>query len=242
LSTQSDQSSDRLSGIALEQIAHRLKLGGQPSSLPDAVYVIECPSPEDALEGRGEGETLARTLKLAGIAVHYHLALNEEMVDAAFDKVSAEVRSRSDWAVAMPWVHLSAHGCDEGLEMSDGTLLYWGVLSRMLETIHNRIGPVLIPEEYNQNLPKSSLALSSCSAFQNFVDKTSKPLVQCVVGAVRDVGWCQSLIAFSTFYYHEIHLDRSVMESIYAMNVAAGDYNADALFKFDRPHVAELDE
>ena len=199
-------------------------MGANPAEMPDAVYVIESPSPEDLLEGRDEGQALARALGLAGIEVQYFLAASEEMVEAAFDKIATHVRARPDWAVAMPWIHFSAHGHEDGLELTDGQLLYWSVLTRLLRQLHKAIGPVLLSKEYIQTMPKAALSLSSCGAFDHYRNSVEGDLpVQSLLGTDRDVGWCQSLIAFSTFYYQSLFKRTGVRRAVEIMNVASAD-------------------
>lgn len=228
----------------LHHAIHSDKMGRNPASLPDAVYVIESPSPEDLLERRDEGEALARTLGLAEIEVHYFLAANEEMVEAAFERIATHVKERPDWAVAMPWIHFSAHGHEEGLELTDGQLLYWPVLTRMLKKLHKAIGPVALPEEYIQTMPKASLSLSSCGAFIQYRDSLAAELpVQSLVGSDRDIGWCQSLIAFSTFYYQALFQKTGAQRAVDIMNIAAGENGlaSEPMFHLVQPFIAPLD-
>lgn len=237
---------DKTNLEALRQVLHhalqKRKTGRDPAATPDAVYVIESPSPEDMLERRDEGEALAQTLRLAGIEVHYFLAVSEEMVEAAFDKIPAIVKARADWAVAMPWIHLSAHGYAEGLELTDGQTLYWPVLTRLLEKLHKSIGPVLLPSEYIQTMPKAALSLSSCGAFDNYRNSVATELpVQSLVGTDRDVGWCQSLIAFSTFYYQALFQRIGVRRAVEIMNIAAGDTAPDPIFRSIQPYIVPHD-
>lgn len=233
---------DKLDLEAITQVLHhaiqKRKMGSNPATMPDAVYVIESPDPEDMLERRDEGEALARTLGLAGIEVHYFLAANEEMVEAAFDRIPPIVRARPDWAVAMPWIHLSAHGHEEGLELTDGQTLYWPTLTRLLKKLHDAIGPVLLPSEYIQTMPKAALSLSSCGAFDHYRQSVTADLpVQSLVGTDRDVGWCQSLIAFSTFYYQALFQGTGVQRAVEIMNIAAGDSASDPIFRSIQPYI-----
>lgn len=223
----------------LHHAIHKRKMGSNPAEMPDAVYVIESPSPEDMFARRDEGEALAGTLRLAGIEVHYFAAVNEEMVEAAFEEIPNHIKERADWAVAMPWIHFSAHGHEEGLELTDGQILDWGKLTRLLEKLHQAIGPVQLPAEYIQTMPKAALSLSSCGAFEHYRQSVEGRLpVQSLIGTDRDVGWCQSLIAFSTFYYQALFQRTGVIRAVEIMNIAASDGSGkEPIFRSTQPFI-----
>lgn len=222
-----DNESEEPLSLEMQQILHRIghhKIAGPKAhDIPDAVYVIESPSAEDLMVRRGEGEALAQTLSLAGIQVEYFLAANEEMVEAAFNAITEHIKKRPDWGTAMPWIHFSAHGDKDGLELTDSSVLYWPILTRMLLKLGQQIGPVILPAELDQGIPKASLSLSSCGAFAGYLKQVVDDCpVQCIIGSDEDIGWCQSLLGFSTLYYHAISLHKAISNAVEAMNVAAG--------------------
>jgi hypothetical protein len=197
----------------------------------DAIYVIESPNPEDLLFDRHEGNSLASILKLGGIDVFYYLAANEETFEQSFKLIAETIRGRPDFPTSMPWIHISAHGGPDGLELTDGGVVEWQILTRMLTELHQCVGAAVVPLPMPQALPKASLCLSSCGAFEAYRSTASStPPFQCLVGAVRDVGWCQALIAFSSFYYLTGTAGRAVNLAVVAMNMASG-----ALFEEDGP-------
>jgi hypothetical protein len=189
----------------------------------DAIYVVESPSPDDLLHNRNEGDALARVLKLAGIDVYYFFAATEETFEEAFKLIAETIKDRSDHGNAMPWLHISAHGGRDGVELTDGGVIQWPILSRILTELHQAIGHTELPPPMPQNLPKASLCLSSCGAFQAYraTVQGAAPF-QCLVGSDRDIGWCQALIAFSTFYYLTGTLRKSVDLAVMSMNFASG--------------------
>ena len=96
------------------------------------------------------------------------------------------------------------------------------------------IGPVEFPPGLPQNIPKSSVCLSSCAAYQAYrVAVRGDPPFQYVVGANRDVGWCQALIAFSSFYYLTGAVGKPVHVAVVSMNIGSGSVYEDGGPAFD---------
>lgn len=206
-------------------------------SLREPIYVIESPSPDDLYRGRNEGDALAKTLGLAAIEVDYYLVTNSDMFDHAFRDITDSILSRATDQADMPFIHISAHGDDHGLVLTDDDCILWDKLTRSLDELHGRLGPVPYVEEIAKDLPKSSLCLSSCSAFSNYKATLAGHLpLQCMIGPVIDIGWCQSLIGFTTFYYQAFIRENSYFRSVRAMNSAAASLETPA-FDILSPHI-----
>lgn len=200
----------------------------------DAIYIVESPSPEDLLHDRNEGDALAHILKLAEIDAYYFFAASEETFEEAFKLIAKTIKGRSDYGNAMPWVHISAHGGSDGLELTDGGLIQWPILSRILAELHGEVGQAALSPPMPQNMPKTSLCLSSCGAFKAYRATITGPApIQCLVGPNRDVGWCQALIAFSAFYYLTGNMRKSVDIAVMSMNLGSG-----AVYEDDGPAFA----
>lgn len=191
--------------------------------LREDIFLIESPSSDDLYVSRNEGDALARTLYLADINVHYYLATNEETFDRAIDdiviRINSSKRDRADW----PFIHISAHGLEDGLELTDGSVLYWEQLTRRMFYAHELVGCVALPPQLPQDLPRLNLSLSSCSAFVNYKKNIEKPYpFQMMLGPTTDVGWCQSLIGYTTFFYKAFIQKNDFRTAIEGMNAAAG--------------------
>ena len=173
---------------------------------------------------------MAKVLELAGIEVLYFLATTEETFDRAFTEISDAILGQLNPHTSMPFVHISAHGGPDGLELTDGDLVLWEKLDRLLEQLHKKVGPILMPPNLNQNLPKTTVCLSSCGAYSAYsLGSINKPEpYQSLIGPNKDVGWCEALIAFSTFYYQTMVLHKSFLVAVMSMNFASG-----AVFKND---------
>jgi hypothetical protein len=206
--------------------------------LREIIYLIESPSALDLLEDRNEGDALAHILGLAEIEVVYFLAVNDETFEAAICKIKEDIVRRSNYQTAMPFIHISAHGSKEGLELTDGDVILWEKLNQLLVQLHAYVGPALLPPEFPQGLPKTTICLSSCSAFDPYANASPKPApYQALIGPNKDVGWCEALIAFSTFYYQACILEKSFDVALVAMNFASGAaYGGRATYELKMPH------
>jgi len=195
------------------------------------------------LAGRNEGDSLVRVLRLAEIDVVYFLAINAEMFESAFEQIGTAILNQPDLKTAMPFIHISAHGSRDGIELSDDDTIYWEKLSKILADLHKTIGPVgdsrlaVVLEAmrvdgekpiFHADTPKFALCMSSCSAFTNYVSEAPRPPpFQAIVGPIRDVGWCESMLAFSSFYYLTGVLKKDFGVSVMSMNFACGSVVGD---------------
>ncbi len=207
----------------LEDLGHRAYILKDEMDFREKIYVVESPSPEDLLTGRNEGDSLTRVLKLAEIDVVYFLAVNAEMFEEAFNNIENLILNQSDIRTAMPIIHISAHGSDDGIELTDGDAIHWEKLSNLLSKLHKAVGPVILPPPLPQNIPKVTLGLSSCSAYRAYRAKVERPTpFQAVVGPTRDVGWCEAMLAFSSFYYLTGVQKKTYEVAVVGMNFACG--------------------
>lgn len=215
---------ERLSKLDLptaEQV--RKSLGD--TRLKETIYMIESPSSEDLFKARNEGDALARTLALAEIEVNYYLAASEETFQDALDDIAIRINGLND-VYAMPFIHISAHGHEQGIELTDGGTVFWDQLTFKLSQLSELVG--MIPPLYKgaSSLPRINLGLSSCGAFANYkAALIGQQPVQLMLGPTRDVGWCQALIGFSTFYYQSFILEQNFHKALEVMNVAASANN-----------------
>ncbi|WP_294196583.1 hypothetical protein [uncultured Sphingomonas sp.] len=187
----------------------------------ETIYMIESPSPDDLYRGRNEGDALATTLKLAEINVIYYLAASEDTFQQALDDIVIRINNEEE--NAMPFIHISAHGYEDGLELTDGGTLYWEQITKKLEQVSELVGLLNSGVPGIGSLPRINLSLSSCSAYSNYKRVAGDKIpVQSVLGPNIDVGWCQSLIGFTTFFYQAFILRRTFQNAVVAMNAAAG--------------------
>lgn len=189
----------------------------------DPVYIIESPSPVDLFEGRNEGGALSKALKLSGCKTSCWLVTNDETLKKAFHSIA------SDFGIDHPtgqmkslYLHISAHGNDEGLCLTNGSFISWKNLSSLLKILSELIGSE--HAEDNIRVSRIILCLSSCSGLssKNMYEANALSSIQAIVGPNKEVAWPDALTAFTTFY-HLVNLkDLSVPVAVEKMNCAAG--------------------
>lgn len=80
------------------------------------VLIIESRSAQDIYDDRYEGETLKQILRLQGVYAKYIEVINQELFIKALKLAQKE---------NIKYVHISAHGEDEGFVLTDGTEISW---------------------------------------------------------------------------------------------------------------------
>ena len=101
------------------------------------MYAVGLELPARALEGRvpiGEGDVLVDALRLAGIPAVSRLVVSGSALEAAF--VVGMRETMEEYSDHVPIVHISAHGSDDGIGLTDGTLVSWRNLREMLKPIN----------------------------------------------------------------------------------------------------------
>src|SRR4051812_4378573 len=98
------------------------------------VYVVESPSALDIYHGRGEGELLARAVELNLTPAVSRIAISREAFEAALGVgLTEEMQAH---AGLLPIVHLSAHGDENGIQLSTGEVITWNELREYLRPIN----------------------------------------------------------------------------------------------------------
>ena len=87
------------------------------------VYVIESPSALDLYHGRSEGALLAQAAALDHIPCVIRTAVTHDAFVAAL-RIGLP-QSMTAYPDRLPIVHISAHGGQLGLQLSNGELISW---------------------------------------------------------------------------------------------------------------------
>jgi len=190
----------------------------------DRIYIIEFPSADDIRNNRKEGDALYHALKLSEIDVSYQLAINKEALKSALNDVVVDFFKKKGKHTAMPYIHISAHGDEDGIELSDGTYFDWCEFEEVVKDINKKIGNVMLGFNNTSNVSRITLCFSTCKGYHSFKihsDGTRCPF-QATVGPSADIEWADSLTAFITFYHQCIYKGNSTAEAVGIMNVSAG--------------------
>ncbi|MFZ6875368.1 hypothetical protein ACO0LF_25155 [Undibacterium sp. Di27W] len=184
------------------------------------VHIIESPNDKDLLTGRTEGKTLCEALSLSGVPHCYNLVTTPEtLVDA--------LQSRLIDALAKfngrPIIHLSMHGNNEGVALTNGLFLKWEDLRKLLTPLTNAMDGTLL------------ICMSSCfgSAGCRMVmhEDADKPF-WALVGNSGEVNWSDATVAYITFY-HLFFKTFPIEECVNRMILASGDSGFTVLFGYE---------
>lgn len=189
------------------------------SEIPDSeksrffVYVIESPSAPDFYHGRSEGELLTQVLRLNMIPCDKRTAISKESLRACLILGLADAMKVHP--TNLPILHLSMHGNEKGIQLSNGEVLTWDELRALLVPV-------------NQSLEnKLLLSMSACNGF-SACEMTMDPDVSlpysALVANTETPTWADTAVAYSAFY-HRLANGSTLDDALAAMKAASGNNN-----------------
>lgn len=182
---------------------------------PLFVYIIESPSAEDLLEGRAEGRALSEVLELAGIPYCYNLVTNLKTWEIALGTRFQEANNYySDLA---PILHLSMHGSESGVALTDNTVFSWNQLKKELTPLNNEMEDGLL------------ICMSSCFGAHGrrmARDNSTDNPFYALVGNKKSFFWQDGAVAYVTFY-HLLFKGIALNECVDKMKLASDNYDFD---------------
>ena len=175
-----------------------------------SVYIVESPSGDDLYHKRFEGEILSKALALADIPSEHRLAVDLAAFNAALTHQLQSYLSSSQGR--LPVLHISAHGSEDGIVLTDGTKIDWIQLREKIMPLNEALGGYLI------------LCMSSCKGFQacRMAMQAGESPFYGVIGHSGKPSWIDTAVAFMTFY-HLLAKGRKVPDIVKAMRIASGD-------------------
>lgn len=176
------------------------------------VHIIESPSATDLLDGRTEGRALSEILNLAEIPHCYSLAATLDTFDAALDTRLIEAFNHFQQP---PILHLSMHGNQDGVALTDNTFIGWADLQALLTPLTNAMQGGLL------------ICMSSCfgsSGCRMAMHEDADQPFWALVGNNRSVSWEDAAVAYVTFY-HLLFKDIPVDVCVERMKWASDDHN-----------------
>ena len=176
------------------------------------VHIIESPSADDLLDGRTEGRALSEILNLAKIPYCYNLVTTSESFDTALNTRLGEAVNRFQQP---PILHLSMHGDQDGVELTDTTSISWTNLQARLANLTNTMQGGLL------------ICMSSCFGSSGYrmamYEGEDKPFLA-LVGNESSVSWEDAAVAYVTFY-HLLFKGIQVEECVNRMKWASNNNN-----------------
>lgn len=157
--------------------------------LPAFVHIIESPSADDLLDGRAEGRALNEILNLANIPHCYNLATTKQTLHTA---LVTRLNEASNNFQVYPILHLSMHGNEKGIGLTDNTFLPWTDLQEMLIPLNNHLEGKLL------------ICMSSCFGSRGYLMAMNEDRNETfwgLVGNNHSVSWEDAAVAYITFYH-----------------------------------------
>jgi hypothetical protein len=185
------------------------------------VYVIESPGALDFLEERKEGEILSKALSLSGIKSRYFQIVNKQTLDISFQQVGEEIRNSENPLTTLPFIHVSAHGNQDGFELTSEEFITWAEFSTLLIQLNKNIGYIDLSKKLR--ISKIVLCMSVCEGLnvKRIGVLRPKPF-QAIIGNSRPIYWNDALTAFIIFYHNAIVKKVPTREAVRRMNLGSG--------------------
>ncbi len=192
------------------------------------VYIIESPHPCEIRASEMEGRAIAEALQLARHEKKYWLAVDREQLTQVLDEVVTDLGPRKREAEIVPIFHFSAHGNEDGIELTNGDFVSWHDLSDLLWRVGYRTGRI------NQaGHALAHITMSSCKGVHGkkmFDLSPNKAPAVSLVGPNDDIGWTDSLTAWIVFYHLVLSKAAPPPDVLGIMNQAAGSPAGFALY------------
>lgn len=177
------------------------------------VYIVESPSAPDLYHGRSEGALLAQALRLDGIPCVTRTVINPQAFEAALKIGLPE--AMKELPGRYPILHVSAHGANEGIQLSSGDVFTWANLREFLVPINGSLGGALL------------LCMSACEgyaacrmAMQREEEEIKFPYFA-MIGSYENPTWSDTTVAYLAFY-HLLSKGRTIPEGVEAMKASSG--------------------
>lgn len=167
----------------------------QPAAQPIfAIHIIESPNEEDIFLGtREEGEALQKCLGIMGVKSERYRVSSEAFLVKAIATITTAHSQGGTYERYAPIVHLSCHGNDEGIGLTNGDFLTWERLKEFLRPIHVVARGWLI------------LGMSACKGAaarkMAWTIKSEDTSFDLLFGPTHEVLWQDSLVGFVTLYH-----------------------------------------
>lgn len=175
------------------------------------VIYLESPQVEDVQAGRLEHPSLLPLFKLMDIPYAPFAISSKAEMKKSFHHLLQKYSYYDNI-----FVHLSAHGLKDGdnyigVALQNQEYISWKAFTDMLLDVHPDIKSKLI------------LCFSTCGGSAGIrigEDQTSKQY-RYIIGPNREVGWAESALAFSVFYFSHICRNEEIGDAVNRMNAVS---------------------
>jgi hypothetical protein len=176
------------------------------------VYIIESPSAVDIYHGRSEGALLRQAVGLDRIPCVVRTAISAEAFIAALRLGLPEAMKQNPERV--PILHVSAHGSQEGIQLSNGEVIRWDQLRHLLMPLNKGLSGYLL------------LCMSACEGYSACrmamqTENNEHPYFGIVANSGKPT-WSDTAVAYATFY-HLMAKGVPIPQVVEAMRLATAD-------------------
>jgi len=174
------------------------------------IYIIESPSAKDLYNSYCEGYLLTAGLRLIDMPYEYHVTADALTFISAINKLKSVIKNK------VPFLHISAHGDKNGIQLTDKTFIEWNELKEVLIPINVAMDNYLC------------ICISSCSGFHaskmawNILGKL--PFYG-LVGPTKEIPLADMAIAYIVFYHNFFIKNIPGFKALEAMQIASGNKN-----------------
>jgi len=186
------------------------------------VYIIESPSDNDLYYHKYESDLLRQAVELSNTKCIVRIATSKETFEKAINEGLTEAITAN--FPQDPILHISAHGCEKGVRLTNKDFITWDELRNLLLPIsHVRDWGLL-------------LCMSACEGINAikmaFTEKSeTHEAAYAVVGNSGKPTWSETAVAYASFY-HILSKGSGLVEAVDAMKVASGNDNFQILLSF----------
>ena len=173
---------------------------------PFQIYIIESPSSKDVFDARSEGKLIQQALAIAEIQATLKVAVDRERFMDALLACEEQLISQR---VQVLVLHISAHGNEKGIQLTNKEFLAWADLEKRLGQLNEALHGQLI------------LCMSSCEGARawNMALNHSPGAYSVLVGSEEKPTWSETAIGFAAFY-HLLAVGKRVAGAVAGMNAA----------------------
>lgn len=176
------------------------------------VYVIESPADTDLLDGRTEGRSLCEAMRLAGIPHWYSLATTSRSFE---ESLGRRLHQALEHFNKPPILHLSMHGNNDGVALTNGEFVTWANLRKSLTPLTEAMQGGLL------------ICMSACfssSGCRMAMHEDKEHPFWALVGNTSSAVWSDSAVAYITFY-HLFFKNVPIEDCVERMRLSSGDGN-----------------
>jgi hypothetical protein len=172
------------------------------------VYIVESPSSQDLFDDRSEGKLIQQALAIAEIRTTLKVAVDEKRFTDALLACGEELKSQQ---ADVPVLHISAHGNEKGIQLTNKEFLAWADLEKRLAELNEALHGQLI------------LCMSSCEGARawNMALNHNPRAYSVLIGSEEKPTWSETAIGFAAFY-HLLAVGKTVKGAVDGMNAACG--------------------